>query len=184
MLNKIVELLIAFMPLILSFVFIGIAYVKNKNLMRIDWATVKKVTLIVLLAKLVNIGIIDLQVHLGLVSKIQLLEGTQMPMPFWWFFMVFWEDGFYGLVIYYLMEVDKILPKFVKKIIIFGICFNFMLGHLYQGAIGMLAILYPFYISYKYGKKNGFGTVMICHILFDLISYMMYSFYVKVILWG
>lgn len=49
---------------------------------------------------------------------------------------------------------------------------NFALGHAYQGVGGVLiTMLYPYFISYRYGKKVGFGTVMICHILYDFITF-------------
>jgi hypothetical protein len=180
--SKVVALILDLAPLILSIVFLGIAYFKNKNLMRIDKPFVKKVLVYIFIAKLISIGFTDLMVTLGYVDKYSLLNATKSPMPFFWFFMVFWEDGFYGLTIYYLKEVNKTLPEIVKTILISGICFKFMLGHLYQGSIGMMAIIYPFYLSYTYGKRHGFGSVMVLHILFDLISFMMYNFYVKVIL--
>lgn len=83
---------------------------------------------------------------------------------------VFWEDVYFGMPIAWLMK--KVFPKYPKLAITLTIIIStiFATGHLYQGAIGMVTIIYPFFISYKYGKKYGFGTVMICHMLYDFFS--------------
>jgi hypothetical protein len=42
-----------------------------------------------------------------------------------------------------------------------------MQGHSYQGPTGMITFIFPF-ISFYYSKKYGAGTVMLCHILYDI----------------
>lgn len=88
----------------------------------------------------------------------------------WRFALVFWEDVFFGIPIYFIMK--SALNKYIKAILIFVLSATFGMGHLYQGEFAvMLTTLYPFLVSYRYGKRVGFGTVMICHMLYDWITY-------------
>jgi hypothetical protein len=47
---------------------------------------------------------------------------------------------------------------------------SFGLGHVYQGwaAAAMLSFYIPF--TFKKGQEVGFGTVMLCHTLYDLAT--------------
>ena len=82
--------------------------------------------------------------------------------------LVFWEDAFFVLPIYFAMKRCRIwvaVPLIIVLSAIFG------MGHAYQGYWGIFVTsLYPFCISYRFGKKYGFGTVMICHILYDFAT--------------
>jgi membrane protease YdiL (CAAX protease family) len=82
---------------------------------------------------------------------------------------VYWEDAFFTLPILILERL-----KVNKAILIVLLGFNaisFALGHLSYGLLwAAITLLYVPFISYKYGKLNGLGTVMVCHILYDLIT--------------
>lgn len=70
------------------------------------------------------------------------------------------------LLIYY---AEKFLPKWIFVPIVVLSSLIFGAGHLYQGYfVAALLSLYPYFVSYKYGKKYGYGTVMLCHITYDL----------------
>ena len=93
-----------------------------------------------------------------------------LPVPVTSLFFVGWEDAVFVLLpIYY---AEKFLPKwgFVISAVVSSIVFG--LGHLYQGwFIVLLLSFYPYFISYKYGKKYGFGTVIILHTIYDLVIF-------------
>lgn len=86
------------------------------------------------------------------------------------YLLVFWEDAIFMVPIYFLME------KYGKNV--YTICFAilsslfFAYGHLYHGLFGALVTaFYPYFISHHYAKKTSIGTVMVCHITYDLMLY-------------
>ena len=87
----------------------------------------------------------------------------------WLMLGVFWEDAVYVLPL--IMLRDKTNLNKVAYYTLFVIsALVFASGHLYQGIMGLASIFY-LYLSAKYGRQYGFGTVMICHTLYDLITY-------------
>jgi membrane protease YdiL (CAAX protease family) len=84
---------------------------------------------------------------------------------------VFWEDAVFTLPILFWERYSNpskwlVYPVLAASAIFFG------MGHLYQGIMGgVMAAFYLFVISYGYGKKHGLGTVMICHVLYDMLTF-------------
>lgn len=86
---------------------------------------------------------------------------------------VFWEDACHGLPLAILslaLGKDKLWKKIVTWIAILLVMISFGLGHTYQGlwAAFFLSFYVPF--TFKKGQEVGFGTVMICHTLYDLVT--------------
>lgn len=85
---------------------------------------------------------------------------------------VFWEDACHGLPIVLVQRLisGKWFAKPVNLLMMLCIMLSFGLGHTYQGswAAALLALYVPFTV--KKGKELGFGTVMICHVLYDLFT--------------
>lgn len=96
-----------------------------------------------------------------------------MNIPFYLFALVPWEDAFYVAPLLYLEEIKNRgkLGKALWVAIVVSTSIHFGLGHAYQGwfAVGLTA-LYPYFISLKYSKRVGMGTVMVCHVLYDMIT--------------
>ena len=93
--------------------------------------------------------------------------------PIWTVGLVWWEDAFFALPIYFLYKYvqDTKYLKLIKILIVIALSTFFASGHMYQGWMAVVVtFFYPYFMSYKYGKKVGFGTVMVCHILFDVVS--------------
>ena len=89
--------------------------------------------------------------------------------PVWHFMLVFWEDAFFVLP---MILAFKYLKKSIAILVAITLSLIFAHGHLYQGYIAVaITSLYPYFISYKYSKKFGMGTVMVCHILYDFITF-------------
>jgi len=89
-----------------------------------------------------------------------------------WLAMVWWEDMFYAVPLYYgakLLEIDKYkINKYFYYIFVALMSIDFGLGHLYQGVPAVfITAYYPYFISLRYGKSVGFGTVVFCHIIYD-----------------
>lgn len=152
-------------------VFIIYLYIMfDKETVRIDYKAIRKF--------LIFMGCLSLfrMIIFYLTSNIIATEVVK-TIPFTSLFWVFWEDAFFVLI---PLALKKIIPKTGKMLyvnnIVFAIAMSgmsllFMYGHSYQGNIGYLTVIYPFLIAYRYGIKVGFGTVMVCHVLYDIITY-------------
>ena len=102
-------------------------------------------------------------------------------IPWYASFTVFWEDACHGLplvILAGLIGTKKRLARIINALAMFIVSVAFGMSHLYQGL--WVALLLCLYVSYsiKYAKKYGFGTVIICHIIFDLVTFL----YVKYLL--
>ena len=81
---------------------------------------------------------------------------------------VFWEDAVHVLPALIMARIG--LPPFFSFLYLLFSGIAFATGHLYISPVwALFTTIYPT-ISYRYGKKHGLGTVMICHILYDLIT--------------
>jgi hypothetical protein len=95
-------------------------------------------------------------------------------------FTVFWEDMAHGLpllILRNLIGYDKRWNKTINNIALTIVMLSFGLGHIYQGLL--VPILLAFYIPYsvKVGKEYGFGTIAICHILYDLTTLLFVKYF-------
>jgi hypothetical protein len=91
---------------------------------------------------------------------------------------VFWEDACHGLPLYLLRKLigTKKWTWPIHGLLTAIVMLEFGLGHVYQGvgAAALLSLYIPY--SIKLGEKFGFGTVMICHTLFDLSTILTLKF--------
>lgn len=105
---------------------------------------------------------------------INTILGRFPPLPtlsFGTLLMVGWEDLLFSLLlIYYPMRFFH--PVFsVPLAIVASLAFG--LGHIYQGLLwAVVTCFYPFYISYRGGKKYGYGTVICLHVSYDVSVYL------------
>lgn len=85
---------------------------------------------------------------------------------------VFWEDAVHVIPLVLLARTcaDKLWYKIVKWPLLIMVMIAFGAGHLYQGPVAAAALSFYIILSMKQGQKNGFGTVMIAHVLYDLIT--------------
>jgi hypothetical protein len=97
-------------------------------------------------------------------------------------FTVFWEDACHGLPLFILQKLIGKANKWTRSIHFILLCitmFEFGIGHLYQGP--MAAFLLSFYIPYsiKKGEEYGFGTVMMCHMMYDLVTLLFVQYLLR-----
>ncbi len=87
-------------------------------------------------------------------------------------FGVFWEDAVYVLPLVILARLysDKTWYKYVKWPLLILTMISFGSGHMYQGVLASIGLCFCIPFSKKMGMKYGFGTVMACHILYDMIT--------------
>lgn len=86
------------------------------------------------------------------------------------FLLVFWEDAIFMVPFYFAIE--KYGKNFFTISLAVVSSLFFAYGHLYHGLFGaIVTAFYPYFISYHFSKKTSIGTVMVCHILYDLMLY-------------
>lgn len=86
---------------------------------------------------------------------------------------VFWEDACHGLPLAIMslkLGKDKLWKKILTWAMIVFAMFAFGLGHVYQGVIAAFFLSFYIPFTFKKGQEVGFGTVMICHTLYDLAT--------------
>lgn len=95
--------------------------------------------------------------------------------------LVFWEDFFFAIPIYFIMK--KCERRWLRILSISLISLLFGLGHGYQGLHAIVLMTFmPYFVTYHYGKKYGFGTTMLAHVMYDcttlftikLLPYLLY----------
>lgn len=102
--------------------------------------------------------------------KGDLPSGLYNNIPFWAYAIVPWEDAFYVAPMLYLQDLEQ-KSKWLWWALVGALSIHFGLGHAYQGIMGViLTSFYPYFISFKYSKRVGLGTVMVCHVLYDMIT--------------
>lgn len=157
------------------FIFLLCIY-KQKDLLRVDSRFVILICsslFAVSIAKAIILALISPEVIYFAVLRSPIsLDMSQ-------YFMVWWEDVFFVLPYLWVYRVWgkkawPIIPLFILSTLLFG------LGHLYQGSIGWVAVVYPA-LSFLGGKKYGLGTMMIIHVAYDVsISFSIVSGYALV----
>jgi len=84
-----------------------------------------------------------------------------------------WEDVVHTLPAMAVLAAfpGKLLARIAAFLFIACSSVAFALGHMYQGPIVVLLFLgYVPFISFRYGLKHGLGTVMLCHVAYDLLT--------------
>lgn len=106
-------------------------------------------------------------------QQLQDMTSGAMMIPWQATLTVFWEDACHTLPLVILsrwLGDDKWWKKGIMWAAIAGVMVSFGLGHVYQGwiAAAFLSFYIPF--TYKKGQEVGFGTVMLAHTLYDLVT--------------
>jgi hypothetical protein len=85
---------------------------------------------------------------------------------------VFWEDAVHvlPLVILGRMFGDRKWYKYISWPLLAMVMCSFGAGHTYQGLVAAIGLSFYIPFSMKMGKKYGFGTVMLSHMMYDLIT--------------
>lgn len=143
---------------------------KYRNLLRIDSKVIMK--WIGFMAVITVYRIIVFKIFSDN-SKLHDMTSGAMMIPWQATLTVFWEDACHGLPLAILsiwLGQDKLWKKIFTWSAVALVAISFGLGHVYQGYIS--AFFLSFYIPYtfKKGQQVGFGTIMICHTIYDLLT--------------
>lgn len=146
-----------------------VVYVFDRKTIRFDIQVVSKFLVIMFLVTLLRTAIMSLASSLG--YDVISIGSALSRIKFYQFALVFWEDAVFAMSIYYIKDVFK-LSKYIWIPIAVILSAYFGYGHVYQGDwVGVITCFIPFFVFYKYGAKYGFGTTMVCHIAYDMITY-------------
>jgi len=98
----------------------------------------------------------------------------RIPLPMT--LTVFWEDACHGLPLVILKKMlgNRWFAKPINLIALLMVMLSFGSGHVYQGFWAAILIMFYVPFSMQKGEEYGFGTVMLCHIMWD-ISIALYA---------
>lgn len=139
---------------------LAIVYVFDRSVLRFDLKAFAWFLKVLIIGSIISIVLNSL---VGRFPPLPLVPVSSL-------LFVWWEDVLFSLLsIYY---AKKFLPKYLYVPVIFISSIIFGLGHLYQGWFAAIALsFYPYFVSYRYGKKHGHGTIMAMHVVYDLSVY-------------
>ena len=142
----------------------------HRKLVRVEWNSVASFLGFMALATIQRIGLYDFLADVD-------PRGFHYPpispqflgKPIWRFCLVFWEDAFFGIPIYMAFKRCR---KWLAWVFVISLSMLFGQAHGYQGDLAIIVTaIYPYFISYRMGSKYGFGTVMVSHMLYDIITF-------------
>lgn len=148
----------------------------HKNVVRVEKDAVFKWAKFLLIVTVYRFILFKIFPHWSLFTEAQ-KNITMIPWPLT--FTVFWEDACHGLPLYLLQQwtgMEKRWAKVLNYVLMGLVMIEFGAGHLYQGMLAAAFLMLYVPYSIKYGKKFGFGTVMICHTLFDLTTILSFKY--------
>ncbi len=142
----------------------------HRDLLRVDFKAIAKWILI--LGGLTIYRYIVFTIFQDNPKLHDMVSGASM-IPWQATLTVFWEDMCHTVPLVILsrwLGDDKLWKKALSWASIALVMVSFGLGHVYQGyfAALFLSLYIPF--TYKKGQEVGFGTIMICHTLYDLVT--------------
>lgn len=138
-------------------IFLGAIY-KGSKVIRIDWTKLSHFIAFMVFLTALRFGYMEFSTS----ALVKPVLGSFKNFPF-----VFWEDAFFAMPIYFVKDHLKLSKKFWLPVaIVLSLVFAY--GHLAYGvAWALITLIYPYFLSYKYGREVGFGTVMAAHIVYD-----------------
>lgn len=166
------EIAIRMYPYWLMGLFMMFATYKSKyrDLLRVEWKPIYKWCIVLVLLTIYRVLMLK---YFSGHPKLEEMTSGAMTLPWQATLTVFWEDMCHGLPLAILslaLGKDRLWKRILTRIAIAVVMVSFGLGHVYQGyiAAAFLSLYIPF--TFKKGQEVGFGTVMICHTLYDLVT--------------
>lgn len=143
----------------------------DKNTVRVQWDSLAKFIAFLCVVFVLRISMISAS------GDLPLNPAELANRPSWPFALVFWEDAFYVLPLMFMDKFKWLKKWFIWWPVAIALSVHFGLGHAYQGNTAIfITAIYPIFISYRYAKKVGMGTVMLGHILYDFSTFWMVKY--------
>lgn len=95
---------------------------------------------------------------------------------------VFWEDACNALplVIGESLFKKKKWYRAIRLPLLALMALSFGFGHSYEGLGAVIAMTCYIPFTMRLGKKYGFGTVMLCHIAYDMLTLLSFKFFLGI----
>jgi hypothetical protein len=165
-LRNILETIFPFLPLVAIVGMVAIRFTKDKDVIRISWDKLAQWTAFLVILAIFRLLQYDFLLNAGALRGIPTIP-PMIDMEKWTLGLVFWEDMFFGVPLYYIWKYMN--RKWLQIALTLIISAVFAYGHAYQGITGVIwAAFLPYYVSYNVGKRYGFGTSMLGHIMYDV----------------
>lgn len=118
--------------------------------------------------------------YLSVIAPDAVLENIRQignTIPWQTMFGVYWEDmcNALPLVIIGRMIVDKKWLKPLHIALIAAMSMTFGAMHAYEGLQAAVTMMFYIPFTMRLGQKYGFGTVMLCHIAYDLVTFFTFQ---------
>lgn len=145
-------------------------YSEYRTLLRVEWKPILK--WVKLLGIITIYRIIIFKLFKGNATLESMTSGVGI-IPWQSTLTVFWEDALHGLPLAIMalwLGQEKLWKRIVTWAAVVLVMISFGLGHVYQGWIAAFFLSFYVPFTFKKGQEIGFGTVMICHVLYDLAT--------------
>jgi len=157
--------------MIAGFIILLLFMLKDPHTVRVQWNSVATFVGFMVFLTFIRIAIMSFNYYHG--GGV----GMYFPTQVWTFALVPWEDAFFVLPLVFLQKFKLTSKWFIWYPAMIGMSIWFGMGHGYQGTSAIfITALYPYFASYRYGRKFGFGTVMCCHVIYDFMTYYVGKF--------
>ena len=158
------------LAMISMLVMLGMKFTKEKDLFRIQFDKLAQFCGFLALLFVFRIYQYIFMIDMGLIKQMPMLP-PEISARLWTMGLVFWEDMFFAVPLYFIWKYMN--KKWLKISLTVMLSILFGLGHAYQGWSGVaITAFLPYFVSYHFGKKYGFGTSMCGHVLYDFSTMM------------
>lgn len=153
---------------IVGLIVFGLTYWKDRDILHVNPEAIKNFVVLMILFTFVRFALFSFGAEFGFDIN-QFNQGAS-KVRFWQLTLVFLEDASFGIPIYYMIDKLK-LSRYIWMPVVAAMSIIFGLGHMYQfEAAFLISLIIPYFVFYEFGRKYGFGTTMICHVLFDMFT--------------
>ena len=139
----------------------------NKDLIRIEKKPLMKFAKFLVFLTIYRLIVFHFLAHYPMVEN---ASAAVQSIPWQMTFLVFWEDMSFALPLVFLKKLIG-SKKWLQPIYWLGMAtmmLSFGSGHIYQGLLPALALSLYVPFSVSRGKMYGFGTVVLCHMPYDM----------------
>lgn len=165
-LRNILEYVAPFLPIIAIVAMIAIRFTKDRDIIRISWDKLAQFTAFLVILAMFRLLQYQFLLDMGIMKVLPTLP-PMIDMQKWTLGLVFWEDMFFGVPLFYIWKYMN--RTWLKVLLTVMISLVFGYGHAYQGMSGVVwASFLPYFVSYGFGKKYGYGTCMLGHVMYDV----------------
>jgi hypothetical protein len=153
---------------IIGLIIFFLVFWKDREVLRVDFKAVQKFLWLMVGLTFIRLFLFSVASEFDVYIN-EINQGIN-HVKFWKLGLVFWEDAFFAIPIYYMIDKWK-WKEYLYLPIIAALSIRFGIGHIYQAEPAYFAtLIIPYVVFYQFGKRFGFGTTMICHTLFDMIT--------------